>query len=365
MRGPIPTSPGLGPATGGVPPRGPVPLPRRKQYWLPRTIQPTREGWWFIAASFAVGLAATNTGNNLLYLILAMMLSFVAVSGVLSEQTMRHLRLQREMPPRLFAGAPAAFRLWLTNRKARLPSYALHLSEVDPAGGRTPSHFLLKVAPQRREVWQYLLTFPRRGRHFLPGVRLLTRFPFGLFAKRSRPILPDPVLVYPAIRNLAKGEVPAALTPGWRERDRRGHGAGLHNLRSYRPGDDPRLLHWKTSAKAGDLMVKELEDEDRPRVRLVVEDPKPTTSSGVVEDNLAYAASLAAYAIRRGYQVQLVTAEGSTGVGQGEGQLDRILERLALYEAPLAPRPLTIPAEPARTVHIRLDDRRAGSTATG
>jgi uncharacterized protein (DUF58 family) len=125
------------------------------------------------------------------------------------------------------------------------------------------------------------------------------------------------------------------------------------------------LLHWKTSAKAGDLMVKELEDEDRPRVRLVVQDPEPATPSGVVEDRISYAASLAAYAIRRGYQVQLVTAEGSTGVGLGEAQLDRILERLALYEAPLTPRPLRIPAEPTRAVHIRLDDRRAGSTATG
>lgn len=350
-----------GPGTGY--PLGAVPLPTRKQYWLPRTIRPTREGWWFIGASFAVGLAATNTGNNLLYLILAMMLSFLAVSGILSEQTMRHLRLQREVPPRLFAGAPASFRMWLTNRKRRLPSYALHLSEADPTGGRTASHFLLKVAPQRREAWQYLLTFPRRGRHFLPGVRLLTRFPFGLFAKVSRPILADPVLVYPAIRDLSPEGIPAALTPGWRERSRRGLGAGLHNLRPYRPGDDPRLLHWKTSARAGDLMVKELEDEDRPRVCLVLEDPKPATPPGVVEDNISHAASIAAYAIRRAYQVQLVTAEGSTGIGQGEAHLNRILERLALYEAPAAPRPRAFPAEPGRTVHIRLDGRRAGSTA--
>ncbi len=345
------------------PPRPPAPQPTRKQYWLPRTIRPTREGWWFIGASFAVGLAATNTGNNLLYLILAMMLSFMAVSGVLSEQTMRRIRLQRELPSRLFAGAPASFRLWLTNRKRRLPSYALHLTEADPAGGRTASHFLLKVSPQRREIWQYVLTFPRRGRHCLPGVRLLTRFPFGLFAKVSRPILPDPVLVYPAIRPLANGEVPAALTPGWRERDRRGHGAGLHNLRPYRPGDDSRLLHWKTSAKAGDLMVKELEDEDRPQVCLIVEDPEPATPPGVVEDGISYAASIAAFAIRREYQVQLVTTQGSTGIGQGEAHLDRILERLALYEAPAAARRLAIPREPGRTIRIRLDDRRAGSTA--
>lgn len=314
-----------------------------------------------MGASFAVGLAATNTGNNLLYLILAMMLSCMAISGVLSEQTMRHLRLQRELPRRLFAGVPASFGVSLVNRKRRLPSYAVHLSEPDPAGDRTASHFLLKVAPQGRETWHYPLTFPRRGRQYLPGLRMLTRFPFGLFAKVSRPILPDPVLVYPVVRALAPDEIPAALEPGWRGRDRRGQGAGLRNLRPYHPGDDPRLLHWKTSAKAGTLMVKELEDEDRPRVCLVVEDPAPETPAGVLEANLSYAASVAAHGIRLGCLVELMTAEGSSGFGQGESHLDRILERLALYEAPAAPRPLAIPAEALRVVHIRLDARRGAA----
>jgi uncharacterized protein (DUF58 family) len=245
----------------------------RRDYWLPRTIRPTREGWWFIAASLAMGLAATNTGNNLLYLILAMMLSFMAISGVLSEQTMRHLRLERERPRRLFVSVPASFRVRLTNRKPRLPSFALHLSEVDPASERSIDHFLLKVPPRGRETWQYSLTFPRRGLHYLPGLRILTRFPFGLFTKVTRPLLRDLVLVYPALRALAPDEIPATVDPGWRERDRRGHGASLRNLRPYRSGDDPRLLHWKTSAKAGDLMVKELDDEDRPRVYLEVQDP--------------------------------------------------------------------------------------------
>jgi len=353
------------------PPRSPAPLlpcapaplrlsptappPPRTDYWLPRTIRPTREGWWFIGSTFAVGLAATNTGNNLLYLILAMMLSFMVISGVLSEQTMRHLRLERELPRRLFVGVPAYFRVRLFNRKRRLSSFALHLSEEDPSGGRVTTHFLLKVAPLGRESWQYTLTFPRRGRHYLPGLRTLTRFPFGLFAKVSRPILRDPVLVYPAVRALAPGEIPAALDPGWRERDRRGQGASLRNLRPYRPGDDPRLLHWKTSAKAGDLMVKEVGDEDRPRVRLVVEDPASGTLSEVIEGNLSYAASLAAHAIRLGSQVELVTADGSTGFGQGEAHLDRILEPLALYGAPAIPRGLRIPAEAGRAAHVRLD----------
>jgi uncharacterized protein (DUF58 family) len=318
-----------------------------------------------MGATVAIGLAAINTGNNLLYLIVAMMLSVMAVSGILSEQTMRRVELRREAPSRLFAGSPAPFTLWVHNRKRRLPSYALHLSEDSPSGGPAPSHFLVKLEPQGRDAWRYALTFPRRGRHRLPGLRLFTRFPFGLFAKASRPLLAQPLLVFPALHPLAPDEIPAALDPGWRDRNRRGHGASLRNLRPYRPGDDPRLLHWKTSARAGELMVKELEDEERPRVTLILEDPAPGTPPDLIEANVSRAASLATLATRRGAEVQLLTAEGGTALGQGPAHLDRILERLALYEVPTAPRPAPPASGGGRTVRIRLDAPRAAAVGRG
>ncbi len=299
-------------------------------------------------------MAATNTGNNLLYLILAMMLSFLAVSGLLSEQTLRRVRLQREVPRRLFAGAPAPFAVRLTNGKRRLPSYALHVTEPDPSGAPPPQHFVLKVSPQARECWMYSLTFPHRGRQRLSGIRLSTRFPFGLFTKSSRPLLSDSVLVYPAVRPLRPDEMPAALAPGWRERPRRGRGADLYNLRPYRSGDDPRLLHWKTSARMGNLILREHEEEQRPRVRLILEDPSPEVAVEAVEADLSYAASLATYAIRLGILVELVTAEGSTDSGTDETHLDRILERLALYERPVTPRPVRVRAGVSREVRVRL-----------
>jgi len=332
------------------------------RYWLPRTIRPTREGWWFIAATFVVGLAATNTGNNLLYLILAMMLSFLAVSGVLSEQAMRRVHLERTRPRRLFADTPATIGVRLTNGKRRLPSYALHVAETDPSGSATRGRFILKVKPQGRESWTYSLTFPRRGRQYFLGLRLFTRFPFGLFTKSSRPMHADPVLVYPLVRSLAPGEVPAALAPGGRERHRRGRGAGLYNLRPYRPGDDPRLLHWKTTARTGHLMVREHEEEERPRVRIILQDPPPGAAAATVEADISYAASVAAHALRLGALVGLVTPESSIDFGAGEDHLDRILERLALYTPPVVARPWRVMPAAAREVWVRLGTGR-GSEA--
>ena len=346
---------------GGLRPASSLPPPPTT-YWLPRTIRPTREGWWLISATLVVGLAATNTGNNLLYLILAMMLSFMAISGVLSEQALRRVRLQRGMPDRIFAGTPATFSVRLANGKRRLPSYALYVAEPDPSGQPTPTRFFLKVGPQSREGWTYSLTFPRRGRQRLPGLRLFTRFPFGLFTKSSRPIQAQPVLVYPAVRTLARHEVPAALAAGWRERHRRGRGAGLYNLRQYRPGDDPRLLHWKTSARTGDLILSEREAEEQPQVRLILDDPAPEAAPEAVERDLSYAASVAAHAIRSGAAVELVTGEGVLPFGAGEAHLDRLLERLALYAPPATPRPARATANAAREVRMRLG---AGRGAEG
>jgi len=340
------------------PPSGDAPGPSRPAYWLPRTIRPTRAGWGFIGATLVIGLAATNTGNNLLYLILAMMLSLMAVSGLLSEQTLRRIRLHRELPGRLFAGTPGTFGVRVVNGKRHLPSYALFLGEPEPSGRSAAARFFLTIPPRGCEHWRYDLTFARRGRHRLPGLRLSTRFPFGLFVKISRPLHDDSVLVYPAVRPLAPQEIPPALEAGWRERYRRGGGIGLYNLRPYRAGDDPRQVHWKTSARVGELILKEAQEEDRPRIRLTIEDPPAATPVDAIEADLSYVASLAAHAIRQGSTVELVVGDGGTGFGTGEPHLDRILARLALYMVPAAPRPVRAYGDAAREVQVRLGTER-------
>src|SRR5512138_550356 len=142
----------------------PAPLPPRR-YWLPRVIRPTRGGIWFLIAALTLGLAATNTGNNLLYLILAMLLSLLMISGLLSEQTLRRVRLSRRLPQRIFAGTPAVFQVSVRNHKRRVASYALHVQEADPGGAGIARRFLLRLGPQETVRWEYTLVSPRRGRH--------------------------------------------------------------------------------------------------------------------------------------------------------------------------------------------------------
>src|SRR6195256_4269106 len=227
----------------------------KRYFSAPRTLRPTREGWWCLLGAVGVGFAAVSTGNNLLYLLEAMLLGLVVVSGLLSEMSMRGLHLALRVPDEVFAGRPALFAVAIVNGKRRLPSYSLALAA--PGHGEIVRYLpRLRAGEERLLPWE--TTFPARGRERLPALRVTTRFPFGLFAK-SAPVAVDAEIIgYPA---------PRAVFPSPR---RAGRGHGLRNLREYRAGDDPRLIHWRLSAKRRALVVRELEEETTLDARLVL-----------------------------------------------------------------------------------------------
>jgi len=116
---------------------------------------------------------------------------------------------------------------------------------------------------------------------------------------------------------------------------RRGRGHDLYNLRTYRPGDDPRLIHWRSSAKVDSLLVREMEAEttEDTRVVLVGRGERDATR---LEAGLSEAASIAVHLVRAGAGVELVGAGLFVPLGRGPGHGRRILTELALYD-PRAP----------------------------
>ncbi len=137
--------------------------------WWPRlgprrTIWPTRDGWWCLGVALGLGVAAVNTGNNLVYLLCSMLLALILVSGMLSEQSMRGLRLTVVLPEEVYAGRPALFGAIVANRKRRLPSYSITLETSGPGGDRCRLHLPRLAAGDERVVtWQ--ASVPARGRH--------------------------------------------------------------------------------------------------------------------------------------------------------------------------------------------------------
>ncbi len=300
-----------------------------------RTIWPTRDGWWCLFVVMGLGVAAINTGNNLLYMLVSLLLALIIVSGVLSEQSMRGLELTAVEPEEIYAGRPALFGATIANRKRWFTSYSITVEILSP-GATTRVLYLprLEAGAERLVTWED--TLPRRGRHRLAGVRVTTRFPFGLFLKAGQPMLASDAVVYPAVRPVSSELSRQLGAAGDKATRRRGRGTGLYNLRGYRVGDDPRLIHWRSSAKTQTLTVRELEAETTEDTRLVL----VGTGAGdadALEAALSEAASLATHLIRVGAGVELIGPGLHVRLGHGKSHLRRLLVALALYDAQAAP----------------------------
>ncbi|HEY8369582.1 MAG TPA: DUF58 domain-containing protein [Thermodesulfobacteriota bacterium] len=326
----------------------------------PRTIRFTRDGVKFVVVALAIGVAAINTGNNLLYLVLAMMLSFIILSGILSEVTMRGITVSRDVPTTAVAGQPVAVRVGVTNGKRWAPSFSLAVHDLLARGGRRgagapapegpPRTYFLRVAPGET-VWRhYTYTFARRGRTRFAGFRLATRYPFGLFLKSGLVEGPGEVIVLPPVDPVAAPPSGESQTAGDRPVARRGHGSTPSGLREYRPGDEPRTIHWRRSAALGDLVVREFDRDDRDRVLVALATvfPEGARSRPRFEERfeaaVRRAASLAAHYLERGYEVELRTGGGVVPLGTGARQRQAILTTLALVEPTFA---RTAPLPPA------------------
>jgi uncharacterized protein (DUF58 family) len=302
-----------------------------------RSLRLTSEGLRFVLITLAVGIAALNTGNNLLYLLLAMMLALIVVSGVLSERCLKGVSIQRRLPAHLFAGEPATVALRVTNDKRHFPSFSLRISDVVVGAAQFAATHLLYLPPKGSTVHSYRLLFPKRGQFRVEATKVSTRFPFGLFVKIATLPNQEEMVAYPAPAPLPQAILDALETIGHdRAASRRGSGSGLYNLRDYHVGDDSRSVHWKTSARQSRLVVRETEAEDQRQVTLALASQAPVgmraltlTATQDFERAIILTASLAAHFQRKGFAMRLVIGDEELRLGTGQGHFYRILRLLA------------------------------------
>lgn len=285
--------------------------------------RPTREGLTFIALSLFVGFAAINTGNNLLYLTFGIMMSFVVASGVLSMINLSRIDVRLRSPGDVFALTPAALGFSLTNGKSIIPSYSLNI-EIDGKKAFIP---YLPPGVESRASLRHV--FPGRGWNRVPEAKLTTRFPFGFFTKWIRIDLgEDEVLVFPKIGPANEDTGAFNERPGDAESDKAGFGHDLRSIKEFLPGDNPRLIHWKTTARTGRLMVREMEDEE---IRGAVIRFLPERDKTRLEHQISRLASLHVELLKRGYDIEFVTPDGTFTSAWSGGSPRPVLRYLALF----------------------------------
>jgi uncharacterized protein (DUF58 family) len=308
---------------------------------VPERIRPTKVGVWYVIAALVVGIAATNTGNNALYIVLAVMLGVLVVSGFTSRVNLRGLAFELAPPGEVFANRPFHIRLTVRNGGRALPRWLLVFSL-----GEKGQPLLVPYLPRRGASRGFMeLMISRRGRHRFSAVHAGSIFPLGFFHKGMRYRTDAEVLVFPELYPAATVAPDRAATRGDGFAQHVGWGHDLHSLRAFRHGDDPRRIHWKQTARTGAMVYTEREAEEGKRLSIVFDNAVGELRTGEAatrfERLVSEAATAAVDYLGRGFEVELVMRHERLPFAGGLLQRRSILESLALVEPwPLAERPL-------------------------
>lgn len=284
----------------------------------------TREGKRFFLATALIAVAAVNTGNNLIYLILSLMLSFTTLSYIILRINLSSLLLEVSFSGPVFAGEPARAVLLIRNRKG-IPAYSLNIHADNAVEKLYCSH----VPPAGMVQEELNMVFRKRGLYGYRDFSILSGFPFILFQKTVTVAVSGNVLVYPRIIDVDELVCDLAARENEGEKAVRSKGDDAYALREYQYGDDRRSIHWKASARLSTLIVKEYAEYLSRRVTIIVDNSMPPDEQAF-EKAVAVAASLTGHYIGNGYLVRLLSCRKVVPFGSGEGHLYSILDILAL-----------------------------------
>ncbi len=296
----------------------------------------TREGVFYLLTALVIGIAALNTGNNLLFIILSAMLAAILISGLASAAVLQHLELDVSLPAHVFAGRSVLARMTLRAVRRFTPSFSVSVVPPKDKGAksqwvwhktvfafpanrplkeqwvRLPDVSLRRIDPPPKQppifsgsvYFPYIanrsaasadveLSFTRRGRYVQDSFGISTRFPFSFLVKTRRVKLARELVVYPSVEPAEDFFQVLPMITGEFETFVRGRGYDLYRLRDYLPEDSARHVHWKASAKSGSLKVREFTREDERKLRIVFDNPQPgAISESAYESGVALASSL-------------------------------------------------------------------------
>jgi uncharacterized protein (DUF58 family) len=328
----------------------------------------TREGMVYLGTALVIGIAALNTANNLLFIVLAAMLAAIIVSGLASAAVLRRLDLDLAMPQNAFAGKPVAVRVRLMNPRLWMPAFSVRVFTPADKKKRMPewewqkTEFIFprrrqwlrlpdytlrrRTPPQRtaqlltRPVYfpflgardtaeaQVELIFPRRGLYSQDSFSVATRFPFSFLIKSRKIELERELLVYPALLESDDVLDVLPMITGEFVSYARGRGSELYLIREYTPQDSARNLDWKATAKTGSLKVREYSREDERRLRLVFDNAEPgRITSSAYERAVSLAATLACH-----FNTENVELSFAGSGYRGSMQLEDFLRYLAMVQ---------------------------------
>ncbi|HEX5136826.1 MAG TPA: DUF58 domain-containing protein [Planctomycetota bacterium] len=307
--------------------------------WLRSVPEPTLGGrmvltFLIVACCFAVLLR-----NNQVLFVTSAITATVLLSALLTYLSIGRLSIDRSLPRRVFAGALFDVRLRVRNGSRWRPALGigfLDALQVADAQALLRGPVLPVLPPGASVLVSYPRRIHRRGVYTVVNTLARTRFPFGIFERRVLTQSPARLVVLPALGRLGRATERELARRAAAPRERRRARAGaeeFEGLREYRPGDNPRHIHWRTSARARTLVRRVLRDEESGDLHVFLDlwagggDAERRRRN--LERAISCAATLLAHATARGRRATVHFEGGTAGHAGTRAGLLGALEALA------------------------------------
>jgi uncharacterized protein (DUF58 family) len=301
----------------------------------------TRAGWTVAVLAAVAIVSGRLLGSVELFIVGGVAAMLVVAAGANVVITRIHLHADRTVQPaRLHAGDAAIVELSVTNTGHRRSATAMVIDTVDHT--RLARVRIAPLAPGRSTTGRYQLLTDHRGRLNLGPLRVHYSDPLGLTRIDLDVGTTDQMVIFPAVDRLP---APPPDARGERDTGNPQHqrwigGDEFHALRGYATGDDLRHVHWPTSARVDELMVRQSEAHRQTRTTVVLDTRSTVHSAGSFEPCVSAAASVLMAAARRGDLLNLATttagadgndtpAANNTSPGNDHADLTHLLNRLA------------------------------------
>ncbi|PZG37342.1 DUF58 domain-containing protein [Spongiactinospora gelatinilytica] len=294
----------------------------------------TARGRSFVASGIAALLCAVLLGEHDLLRIGILILTLPLLAAMVVARTRYRLSCARRLEPqRAEVGVEATVTLRLEN-VTRLPTGLLLVEDTVPyALGARPRFVLDRVEPQGIREIDYRVRSDLRGRFPIGPLSVRITDPFGLVELARGFTISDTLVVTPQVVPLPHVRLSGEWTGGGDSRTRSVAAAGDDDVapREYRQGDDLRRVHWRSTARHGELMVRREEQQWQSRGALLLDTRRmahrgegPRSSFEVA---VSAAASIGVHLAREGLGLRLVTDQGAehlTDTGLSHSLLDTL-----------------------------------------
>ncbi|WP_145343661.1 DUF58 domain-containing protein [Rosistilla ulvae] len=261
----------------------------------------TRSGYHFGFVALFTIVGAVVRDLNLLAILAGLLIGTLIIQWRFARGTLLGLTVARQLPTEVFAGDLFTLRYRIRNARQLLPGWFIQVDDRilcethrrEAANGHAAVAY---IGCRNEQLAMFNCRVAQRGRYLLGPLKLATEFPFGLMRAVRWIDRREEFIVYPRLGQLRQGwrgwmlsEQPGLVA----SRRRAGVNEGdFYGLRGWQNGDSRRWIHWRTTARIGELAVRQFEQQQRQQIGILVDLHQDVPSGESLERLIAFAATL-------------------------------------------------------------------------